>query len=91
MMESPGMGFIGSNFIRHMLTSYEDINIINPDRPSYGSNPANLTDIENNPYGLLTNIQRPTERHDPGLFCRRQPHDRKSDKHPREIDLMARR
>lgn len=44
------MGFIGSNFIRHMLTSYEDINITNLDRLSYGSNPANLHDIENTPH-----------------------------------------
>lgn len=39
------MGFIGSNFIRHMLAAYDDITIINLDRLYYGSNPANLKDI----------------------------------------------
>ena len=40
-----GMGFIGSNFIRHMLEVHSDVSIINLDRLSYGSNPANLCDI----------------------------------------------
>jgi len=40
-----GMGFIGSNFIRHMLKGHSDLSMINLDRLSYGSNPANLRDI----------------------------------------------
>jgi len=40
-----GMGVIGSNFIRHMLEVHSDVSIINLDRLSYGSNPANLRDI----------------------------------------------
>jgi dTDP-glucose 4,6-dehydratase len=40
-----GMGFIGSNFIRHMLEVHSDVSIINLDRLSHGSNPANLRDI----------------------------------------------
>jgi len=35
-----GMGFIGSNFIRHMLEAHSDVSIINLDRLSYGSNPV---------------------------------------------------
>jgi len=45
-----GMGFIGSNFIHHMLAAYDDITIINLDKLSYGSNPANLADIPTGPH-----------------------------------------
>jgi dTDP-glucose 4,6-dehydratase len=41
-----GFGFIGSNFIRYMLTKYSEIQIINLDKLSVGSNPANLKEIE---------------------------------------------
>ncbi|MDK2876588.1 MAG: dTDP-glucose 4,6-dehydratase [Archaeoglobaceae archaeon] len=41
-----GLGFIGSNFIRYMLSKHENINIINIDKMSYGSNPENLKDFE---------------------------------------------
>jgi len=41
-----GLGFIGSNFIRYMLDNYSDIKIINVDNMSYGSNPMNLKDYE---------------------------------------------
>jgi len=41
-----GLGFIGSNFIRHILSEHCDVQIINVDKMSYGSNPANLRDIE---------------------------------------------
>lgn len=42
-----GAGFIGSNFIKHMLTTY-DYNIINLDTLTYAGNLENLTDIEDN-------------------------------------------
>lgn len=45
LLVTGGMGFIGSNFIRHMLEAHSDLSIINLDRLSYGSNPANLRDI----------------------------------------------
>jgi len=41
-----GMGFIGSDFIRGMLTNHDDVNITNVDRLSCGSNSANLQDIK---------------------------------------------
>jgi len=44
-----GLGFIGSNFIRHILSAYDDAYIINLDRLSIGSNPANLGDLKGNP------------------------------------------
>lgn len=41
-----GCGFIGSNFIRHMLTTREDVEVINIDSLSYGSSLSNLKDLE---------------------------------------------
>jgi len=43
-----GLGFIGSNLVRHLLNKHKDIRIINLDKMGYGSNPANLKDFENN-------------------------------------------
>ncbi|MCW4029586.1 MAG: dTDP-glucose 4,6-dehydratase [Candidatus Bathyarchaeota archaeon] len=42
-----GLGFIGSNFCRLMLTKHPDYEIINVDKVGIGANPANLHDIEN--------------------------------------------
>lgn len=42
-----GMGFIGSNFIRYMLSKEKGIKIINLDNLLIGSNTANLKDLEN--------------------------------------------
>jgi dTDP-glucose 4,6-dehydratase len=44
-----GLGFIGSNFIRHILEKYNDYKIINLDKQTYAGNPDNLKDIEKNP------------------------------------------
>ena len=44
-----GLGFIGSNFIRHMTAEHPDCMITNLDAMTYAGNPANLTDIEKNP------------------------------------------
>jgi dTDP-glucose 4,6-dehydratase len=46
LLVTGGLGFIGSNFIRHMLIKYDDIRITNLDRLSTGSNPASLREIE---------------------------------------------
>lgn len=43
-----GAGFIGSNFVKHMLTTY-DYHIINIDSLTYAGNLENLTDVENDP------------------------------------------
>lgn len=42
-----GAGFIGSNFIRHMLSNYKDIKIINYDKLTYAGNLDNLKDQAN--------------------------------------------
>lgn len=41
-----GAGFIGSNFIRHMLNTNKDIKIINYDKLTYAGNIDNLKDVE---------------------------------------------
>jgi dTDP-glucose 4,6-dehydratase len=41
-----GCGFIGSNFIRHMLARHPGIVITNLDKLTYAGNPENLRDIE---------------------------------------------
>lgn len=41
-----GCGFIGSNFIRHVLNTYRDVEVVNVDNLSYGSNLNNLKDLE---------------------------------------------
>ena len=46
LLVTGGMGFIGSNFVRYMFASHEDLHIVNLDRLSYGSNLANLKDLE---------------------------------------------
>lgn len=44
-----GAGFIGSNFIRHMLAKYPDYAIINLDKLTYAGNLENLADVEKDP------------------------------------------
>ncbi|MCH7836078.1 MAG: dTDP-glucose 4,6-dehydratase [Chloroflexi bacterium] len=41
-----GCGFIGSNFILHLLERYPECRVVNLDKLTYASNPANLRDIE---------------------------------------------
>jgi dTDP-glucose 4,6-dehydratase len=44
-----GAGFIGSNFVHHMLNKYSEIKIINLDKLTYAGNLENLKDVENSP------------------------------------------
>ena len=44
-MVTGGMGFIGSNFIRLILKSNKNFNIINVDKLTYAGNPENLKNI----------------------------------------------
>ncbi len=44
-----GAGFIGSNFVRHMVTKYPHYKIVNVDKLTYAGNIDNLIDIENRP------------------------------------------
>ena len=44
-----GAGFIGSNFVRHMLQTHTDVHIVNFDALTYAGNLENLTEVEKNP------------------------------------------
>lgn len=44
-----GAGFIGSNFVRHMLNTYPDYAIINLDLLTYAGNKESLADLIDNP------------------------------------------
>ena len=44
-----GAGFIGSNFVRHVLAAHPGDSIVNLDRLTYAGNLENLRDVESNP------------------------------------------
>ncbi len=44
-----GAGFIGSNFIRHVLASHPDDTVVNLDKLTYAGNLANLADVAGSP------------------------------------------
>jgi dTDP-glucose 4,6-dehydratase len=46
LLVTGGSGFIGSNFIRHMLAKYPTYAVVNLDKLTYAGNPANLKDVE---------------------------------------------
>jgi dTDP-glucose 4,6-dehydratase len=48
LLVTGGLGFIGSNFCRHIITKHHNYELINIDKIGLGANPANLHDIENN-------------------------------------------
>ncbi len=49
LLVTGGLGFIGSNFILHVLENYDDFEIINVDAELLGSNHENLTEVKNVP------------------------------------------
>ena len=66
LLVTGGLGFIGSNFIRKLLTENEDYQIINVDAELFGSNFKNLTEVKNFPNyefvkGNITNKTLMTE------------------------------
>ena len=44
-----GAGFIGSNFVRHLLAAHPEDTVVNLDKLTYAGNPENLRDVEGNP------------------------------------------
>ena len=44
-----GCGFIGSNFVRHVLAKYPAYAVVNLDKLTYAGNPANLADVAGDP------------------------------------------
>ena len=49
LLVTGGNGFIGSNFVRHVLTTHPDDRVVNLDKLTYAGNPANLADLERDP------------------------------------------
>jgi dTDP-glucose 4,6-dehydratase len=49
IMVTGGSGFIGSNFVRLMLTEYPDAEVVNLDLLTYAGSPENLRDVEDDP------------------------------------------
>jgi dTDP-glucose 4,6-dehydratase len=49
LLVTGGCGFIGSNFIRHLLSTRADVSVLNLDCLTYAGNPANLADLADNP------------------------------------------
>ena len=53
LLVTGGAGFIGSNFIRHVLATHPDDTVVNLDKLTYTSNegtaPSNLADLDGNP------------------------------------------
>ena len=47
LLVTGGMGFIGSNFLRYVLSFDDTVTAVNLDKLGYGSNPSNLKDLEN--------------------------------------------
>lgn len=48
-----GAGFIGSHFIRHLLSNHPKVRAVNFDKLTYCGNPDNLRDVEKNPRYLF--------------------------------------
>ena len=44
-----GAGFIGSNFVRHVLAAHPEDSVVNLDKLTYAGNPENLRDVEGHP------------------------------------------
>src|SRR5262249_41888220 len=44
-----GLGFIGSNLVRHLLNQYPNYTVINLDAVTYAGHPENLQDIASHP------------------------------------------
>ncbi|MFQ5613371.1 MAG: dTDP-glucose 4,6-dehydratase [Anaerolineae bacterium] len=67
-----GAGFIGSNFVHHLLDSYDDINVVVYDKLTYAGNLDNLRPVEDDPrftfqHGDICDaagVERVVERHE---------------------------
>ncbi len=49
LLVTGGLGFIGSNLVRHLLNTYPNYTIINLDAATYAGHPENLADVADNP------------------------------------------
>ena len=49
LLVTGGCGFIGSNFVRHVLTTHPEDSVVNLDKLTYAGNPENLADVAGDP------------------------------------------
>jgi len=49
LLVTGGCGFIGSNFVRHMLAVHPGLEVVNLDALTYAGRPENVADVEGNP------------------------------------------
>jgi dTDP-glucose 4,6-dehydratase len=49
LLVTGGAGFIGSNFVRHVLSTHPDDQVVNLDKLTYAGNLENLRDVERDP------------------------------------------
>jgi dTDP-glucose 4,6-dehydratase len=49
LLVTGGCGFIGSNFVRHLLGAHPEDRVINLDKLTYAGNPANVADVAGDP------------------------------------------
>jgi len=49
LLVTGGLGFIGSNLVRHLLSAHPNYSVINLDAVTYAGHPENLADIGSNP------------------------------------------
>ena len=49
LLVTGGSGFIGSNFVRHVLATHPGDSVVNLDKLTYAGNPANLADVAHDP------------------------------------------
>ncbi len=49
LLVTGGAGFIGSNFVRHMLSKHADVEIVNLDALTYSGRRENMHDLKDNP------------------------------------------
>ncbi|EAE5089891.1 NAD-dependent epimerase/dehydratase family protein, partial [Listeria monocytogenes] len=49
LLVTGGAGFIGSNFVHHILNKYDDYKVVNLDLLTYAGTMSNLEDIKENP------------------------------------------
>ena len=53
LLVTGGCGFIGSNFVRHVLAQHKDIRVINFDALTYAGNLDNLDDVKDARYEFV--------------------------------------
>jgi len=49
LLVTGGAGFIGSNFIRHVLAARREVEVVNFDKLTYAGNPESLSDVASDP------------------------------------------